>query len=98
MDGRLRRHDNRRLLGRMYRDGTLLNPAGGHHPEAKAAPGARTVDGTLGEVLLGVRPGRRTDAEVILVNPFGMSILDVAFGTAVFENAVARGLGRRLPI
>jgi ornithine cyclodeaminase/alanine dehydrogenase-like protein (mu-crystallin family) len=91
-------HDHRRLLGRMYRAGTLLGPDGRHHPDATPDPGARMVDGTLGEVLLGVRPGRRSADDVILVNPFGMSILDIALGAAVHERAVERDLGRWLPI
>jgi len=92
-------HDDRRLFGRMYRAGTLLGPGGVHCPGVIPDPEARAVDGTLGEVLLqGARLGRRADSDVILVNPFGMAILDVAIGTAVYDQAIVRGLGRRLPV
>lgn len=91
-------HDPRRLLGRMYRAGTLVGPDGGHFPGAAPAADARKVDGTLGEVLLGVRPGRSADSDVIVTNPFGMSILDVAVGSAVLAAAVERGAGVRLPL
>jgi ornithine cyclodeaminase len=90
--------DPRRLLGRMFRSGDLLAPDGSGHPGVPARPGARRVDATIGEVLLGTHPGRRTDSGVILVNPFGMSILDIAFGSAVYEQALELELGTRLPI
>lgn len=91
-------HDRRRLLGRMYRSGDLLAPDGSSFPGRTAGPGARRVDSTIGEVLLGTQPGRRTESGVVLVNPFGMSIQDVALGSAVFQRASALGLGTRLPI
>lgn len=83
--------DDRRLLGRMYRDGRLLGPDGGCYPGT--TPGkARQVDGTIGEVLLGVK-GRRKDSDIILSNPFGMSILDVALAADVHSAALAAQLG-----
>ncbi|MDJ1135998.1 ornithine cyclodeaminase [Streptomyces iconiensis] len=90
-------HDHRRLLGRMYREGTLLGPGGESAEDTEPAPGARRVDGTLGEVLLGTGPGRAADTDVVVCNPFGMSILDVALGSAVAAAAERQGLGRRIP-
>lgn len=91
-------NDRRRLLGRMYQSGELLAPDGNHHPQTVPSAGARRVDGTLGEVLLGMRPGRRSDADIVLSNPFGMSILDVAVAGEVHRVAVERGLGIRIPV
>ncbi|MFH9611133.1 ornithine cyclodeaminase [Streptomyces sp. NPDC017448] len=89
-------HDHRRLLGRMYREGTLRAPDGSYCGTATPDPAARQVDGTLGDVLLGTAPGRTSDSELVVCNPFGMSILDVALGGAIAKAAQAQGLGARL--
>ncbi|GAA3486516.1 ornithine cyclodeaminase [Streptomyces cremeus] len=89
-------HDHRRLLGRMYREGTLRGPDGSYAEDVVPDSAARQVDGTLGEVLLGTLPGRASDNDLVLCNPFGMSILDVALGSAVAEAAARQGLGSRL--
>ncbi|HEY0637767.1 MAG TPA: ornithine cyclodeaminase [Pseudonocardiaceae bacterium] len=95
-DWNLVAHDHRRLLGRMYREGTLRAPGGEYHPDAPRDRDARQVDGTLGDVLHGTHPGRRDPDEVILSNPFGMSILDVAVGDRVAATAARLGLGQEL--
>ena len=78
--------DDRRLLGRMLREGTLA-------PPGESRPGARTVDATLADVVAGAHPGRGRDTDVILSNPFGMGVLDVALAADVYDAAVARDLG-----
>jgi hypothetical protein len=55
--------------------------------------GARRVDAELGDVLAGRRPGRASDDDVVLVNPFGMGVADVALMAAVHAEAVRRGMG-----
>lgn len=95
-DWNLVSHDHRRLLGRLYRRGELRAPDGSYHPDAVAAPGARRVDATIGDVLLGSHPGRRNERDIVLSNPFGMSILDVALGDRVAEVAGRLGLGQEL--
>ena len=84
------RADGRRLLGRMLHDGRLVGPG-----DRSAARG-RAIDGTLGDVVAGRRPGRMHDDDVVVFNPFGMAILDVAVAAAVVDVAVARGVGRAL--
>jgi ornithine cyclodeaminase/alanine dehydrogenase-like protein (mu-crystallin family) len=88
--------DDRRLLGRLYRSGELLGPKG----DAYSAPRdtARTVDATLVDVVAGRHPGRTTPEQIILSNPFGMGILDVALAADVFRVAGDLGLGVQLPI
>lgn len=54
-------------------------------------------DATLAEIVTGAHPGRRNDDDVVLSNPFGMSILDIALGHAVEQAAIRRDLGTRLP-
>jgi ornithine cyclodeaminase/alanine dehydrogenase-like protein (mu-crystallin family) len=87
--------DGRRLLGRMYRAGELTGPA----DEAAREPvaGARRVDATLGDVLTGRHPGRTSEEQVVLSNPFGMGILDVQLAAAVLGVAQAAGRGTVLP-
>jgi ornithine cyclodeaminase len=47
----------------------------------------------LGQILTGDRPGRETDTEVILLNAMGMAVNDVACAQAIYERAVAAGIG-----
>ena len=79
--------DDRRLLGRMLRDGSICGPEGA---------GARVVDGELGELLIGARSGRSHPDEIILVNPFGLAIEDLAIARQVYQHATSVGLGTPL--
>ncbi|MFJ2626340.1 ornithine cyclodeaminase family protein [Streptomyces sp. NPDC087532] len=97
-DWSLVRDDPRRLLGRMHRAGTLLGPDGTPREGVTARPGARRVDGTLGDVLAGRHPGRRDPDEIVISNPFGMSILDVAVADRIRARAETAGLGSRLTL
>jgi ornithine cyclodeaminase/alanine dehydrogenase-like protein (mu-crystallin family) len=89
-DWHLVRTDSRRLLGRLYREGLIDGP------DTPANGRARRVDAQIGEVVLGTRPGRTSADEVILVNPFGMSIEDVALAAEVQTAARRLGLGSYL--
>jgi ornithine cyclodeaminase len=91
-------HDRRRLLGRMWAAGDLLAPDGGHHRSVAPSPAARRVDGTLGDVLTGALPGRTGADDVVLSNPFGMAVLDVAVAAHVHTAAVAADTGLQLPV
>ncbi|MEV0728039.1 ornithine cyclodeaminase [Polymorphospora sp. NPDC050346] len=90
-------HDDRRLLGRMWRAGTLRDADGAYRPGATPDPDAARVHGSLGDVIAGRHPGRSAPTDIVLSNPFGMSILDVALGAVVAETARERGLGLRIP-
>jgi N-[(2S)-2-amino-2-carboxyethyl]-L-glutamate dehydrogenase len=83
--------DSRRLLGRLYREGLVCGP------EVAPAAGARKIDATLGDLLVGRHPGRRDPEEIVLVNPFGLAIEDLALAQHVYEFAISAGLGRQLP-
>ena len=52
----------------------------------------------LGEIVLGERPGRESDDEIILLNPMGLAIEDVAAAHAVYELALERGAGTWLDL
>lgn len=79
--------DERRLLGRMFRDGSVCGP--NQHS-------GRAIDGELGQLLAGGRRGRSHPAEIILVNPFGLAIEDLAIAKHVWQYASAFGLGTNL--
>lgn len=81
--------DERRLLGRMLRAGRLCGPG-------ERSEGARPIDGELGELLTGTREARTDPGEIILVNPFGLAIEDVAVARRVYEQALRLDLGTRL--
>jgi ornithine cyclodeaminase len=81
--------DPRRLLGRMLRAGQITGPADPDGP-------GRTIDGELGEILIGAREGRAGPQEIILVNPFGLAVEDVAVARSVHRHAERRGLGTAL--
>jgi ornithine cyclodeaminase/alanine dehydrogenase-like protein (mu-crystallin family) len=89
-DWSLVRDGEHRLLGRMYREGRIAGP--GEIPR----PGARAVDGTLGDVVSGRYPRARRATDIVLVNPFGMAIEDVIVAHHVYEIARHCGLGKEL--
>ncbi|MEO3928564.1 ornithine cyclodeaminase family protein [Micromonosporaceae bacterium B7E4] len=83
--------DSRRLLGRMYRAKELAGPRG--ETWDGPAPDARRVDATVSDVLVGAHPGRTSPDQIILSNPFGMGILDVALAAQIVPAARRLGLG-----
>lgn len=92
-DWPLVRSDSRRLLGRMWREGAIAGPR-----EAVSDSRVRRVDGEIGDIVLGVHPGRSTEEEIVVVNPFGLAIEDVAFAAKVYAIAKERGIGLQLPV
>jgi len=50
----------------------------------------------LGQILIGHRPGRETDEEVILLNPIGIAIEDVACAYAIYQKALSAQVGIQL--
>jgi len=52
----------------------------------------------LGEIVIGQRPGRESDEEIIVLNPMGMAIEDIACAHAIYEKALAAQVGTWLPL
>jgi ornithine cyclodeaminase/alanine dehydrogenase-like protein (mu-crystallin family) len=52
----------------------------------------------LGELVLGIKPGRENDNERIHYAHMGMGVDDVALAWAAYQTACQRGLGIRLPL
>lgn len=50
----------------------------------------------LGRIVSGEAPGRRRDDEIIILSVGGMAVEDVAWGTQIYRNAVAKGVGVKL--
>jgi ornithine cyclodeaminase len=51
----------------------------------------------IGEVVAGLKPGRQTDDERILVHTTGMVSHDIGIAWWIYKKALAQGLGVRLP-
>jgi N-[(2S)-2-amino-2-carboxyethyl]-L-glutamate dehydrogenase len=81
--------DTQRLLGKLARAGKIAGPGEAGPGEA----GGRAVDGTLGQLVSDACPGRDDDHQIILVNPFGMAIEDLAIASRVYEIALLRNYG-----
>jgi N-[(2S)-2-amino-2-carboxyethyl]-L-glutamate dehydrogenase len=58
--------------------------------------GRERVYAELGQIVSGQIPGRTRDDELIYVNPMGMAIEDIAVACAVYDAAIAAGLGKQL--
>lgn len=52
----------------------------------------------LGEIVVGRKPGRENDDEIILLNPMGMAIDDIACAQAILHRAVEQDIGTVLPL
>jgi ornithine cyclodeaminase len=89
-DWNLVKTDTRRLIGRMYREGSVIGP------DSSSSNGARRIDAQLGEIVAGTRTGRMSDDEIILFNPFGLAIEDVALAGEVYRTAKDSGVGKFL--
>ncbi|MEQ3552577.1 ornithine cyclodeaminase [Pseudonocardia nematodicida] len=70
-----------RVLGKMIAQGQIVRPS--EAGESSSSTAARPVDCTLGQVLVGQHPGRAAPEDIIISNPFGMGILDVAVADAL---------------
>ena len=57
---------------------------------------SRTALEDLGAIVSGDAPGRRNDEEIIILSVGGMAVEDVAWGTIVYRNALAAGIGVKL--
>jgi len=85
--------DNRRLIGRMYIAGQIVGP----DAPIETTNGCRRIDAELSDLVIGRKEGRSNLSEVILFNPFGLSIEDVVLATNVYRVAKDAGLGILLP-
>lgn len=92
-DWNLVKNDSRRLLGRMCREGKISGPG---DLTGAVQNGSRRIDAQLGEIVAGIKAGRCDPGEIILVNPFGLSIEDVALAACAYQRALELGIGVQL--
>lgn len=94
-DWNLVKNDTRRLIGRMYRAGQIIGP---DEPvdNIKGGQQRRRIDALLGDVVIGSRHGREHLDDIVLVNPFGLAIEDVALAARVYQKALELNIGVRL--
>lgn len=52
----------------------------------------------LGEIVIGRKPGRESDDEIIVLNPMGMAIEDIACAKVIYDKACSLHVGVRLPL
>jgi ornithine cyclodeaminase len=50
----------------------------------------------LGDILTGKVPARRNEDEIIIYSVGGLPVEDVAWGTIIYRNALANGIGTKL--
>jgi N-[(2S)-2-amino-2-carboxyethyl]-L-glutamate dehydrogenase len=89
-DWKLVRDDPRRLIGRMYRAGQIIGP---DEAVASVKDNQRCIDAQLGDVVTSGKGMRSHLDDIILVNPFGLAIEDVALATYVYRKALELGIG-----
>lgn len=74
----------------MYREGTIVGP---RDTADNGKQASRKIDAQLGDLVTGAKEGRHNAREIILVNPFGLAIEDVALAAHVYQKARAKSIG-----
>lgn len=78
-DWNLVKNDNKRIFGRMFRDGKLP-----------------TIYAELADIILNKKLGRENEEEIIIFNPFGMSMEDIAIAYHIYQKAIHQNIGIKL--
>jgi alanine dehydrogenase len=89
------------VRGRLYVDRreSALNEAGDFLiPQQEGAIREDHIVGEIGELLLGVVPGRGSSAEVTIFKSLGLAVEDVAAAAVIYERARATGRGTRVEL
>ncbi|GCF08355.1 ornithine cyclodeaminase family protein [Dictyobacter arantiisoli] len=87
-DWGLVKSDTRRLIGRMYRQGQVVGPN-----EKVEGSTQRQIDAEMSDIVTGKKKGRNSNHDIILVNPFGLAIEDVALSARVYQHALQHNIG-----
>lgn len=67
-----------------------------HHALAAGAVAEGDVYAELGEIVAGRKPGRTSEAEIVIFDSTGTALQDVAAAAVVYEGALRAGVGARL--
>ena len=68
-----------------------------HHALAAGAMSASDVHAQLGEIVVGLKPARASEDEIIVFDSTGTALQDVAAAAAVYRHALADGESLRFP-
>jgi ornithine cyclodeaminase/alanine dehydrogenase-like protein (mu-crystallin family) len=71
--------------------------AGDLKPIVEAPGGRARIHGTIGDVVAGVKPGRRSDAEITIYKSTGTTMPYVIIGATIYEKARRLGRGIQAP-
>ena len=52
----------------------------------------------LGEIIIKAKPGRQRQDEIVVLNPMGMAIEDLACAQRLYQKALAENIGTRLSL
>lgn len=55
-----------------------------------------SIHAELADIILNKKPGRENDEEIIIFNPFGMSLEDIAVAYHVYQKAIKQNIGIKL--
>jgi ectoine utilization protein EutC len=69
-----------------------------HHGLAAGAITRQSITGELGEIILGRRAGRESDAEITIADLTGLGVQDAAAAALVFEKGLVRNLGELIEL
>jgi len=67
-------------------------------PMRKGIVSQDVIYGEVGDILSGKKRGREREEEVPIFESIGLSALDVALAKTIYENALAKGLGRQVEL
>ncbi len=67
-------------------------------PMRKGIVSQDVIYGEVGDILSGKKRGREREEEVTIFESIGLSALDVAVAKTIYENALAKGLGRQVEL
>jgi ornithine cyclodeaminase/alanine dehydrogenase-like protein (mu-crystallin family) len=66
-----------------------------HHAVERGAIKKEKVSAEIGEIAAGLKPGRKSDSEIIVCDLTGVGVQDVASATLVYQRALAASRGER---
>jgi alanine dehydrogenase len=67
-----------------------------HHALSKGLMSIADVHAELGDILLGKKPGRTSEKEIIVFDSTGTALQDVATAAVIYEKAKERGIGQKI--
>jgi ornithine cyclodeaminase len=69
-----------------------------HHAVERGAIKKEKVSAEIGEITAGLKPGRKSDSEIIVCDLTGVGVQDVAAAALVYQRALAAGRGERFTL